>query len=99
MSTGKRLSLTNGSALRGLASRRPPLGWRQDLGGRRCQAYLIANDPAAADPVCAKSPQNHRVQEAVARASSIAPELVVEHPLVFREPANSRLLSKALAEP
>ena len=65
----------------------------QDLGGYRCQAYMLANDPEAADPVCVKSPQHHLVQEAVARAASIAPARVMEHPLVFRDPANSRRLS------
>jgi PqqA peptide cyclase len=30
----------------------------QDLGGCRCQAYMLAQDAAAADPVCAKSPQH-----------------------------------------
>jgi PqqA peptide cyclase len=64
-----------------------------DLGGCRCQAYLIAQDAAAADPVCAKSPHHARVVEAVARAER-APA-VVEHPLVFRDPANSRRLAPA----
>ena len=68
----------------------------QDLGGCRCQAYLLANDPAAADPVCVKSPQHHLVTEAVARAGAIAPARVTEQPLVFREPANSRRLSAML---
>jgi PqqA peptide cyclase len=68
-----------------------------DLGGCRCQAYLLANDPEAADPVCVKSPQHHLVQEAVARAANIAPARVAEHPLVFREPVNSRRLSEPTA--
>ena len=53
----------------------------KDLGGCRCQAYLLANDPAAADPVCSKSPHHHVVTEAVARAQRSRP---VEKPLVFR---------------
>ena len=57
---------------------------------------MLANDPAAADPVCVKSPQNHLVQEAVARAAGIVPARVVEHPLVFREPANSRRLTPTI---
>lgn len=60
----------------------------QDLGGCRCQAFLLAQDPAATDPVCSKSPQHQRVADAVARAS--AP---VERPLVFRGVDNSRRLS------
>jgi pyrroloquinoline quinone biosynthesis protein E len=66
----------------------------QDLGGCRCQAYMLANDPAAADPVCVKSPQHHLVEEAVARAGSATTPRIAEHPLVFREPANSRRLSR-----
>ena len=58
----------------------------QDLGGCRCQAYMLANDAEAADPVCMKSPQHHLVQEAVARAARIEPARAMEHPLVFREP-------------
>jgi pyrroloquinoline quinone biosynthesis protein E len=61
-----------------------------DLGGCRCQAYLIANDPAAADPVCIKSPHHAKVAEAVARAESGAPGVVREQPLLFRDPKNSR---------
>jgi len=64
-----------------------------DLGGCRCQAYLLAQDPAMADPVCSKSPHHALVQAAVERAASapVGPA-VVEHPLVFRDPANSRRL-------
>ena len=40
----------------------------KDLGGCRCQAYLLADDPAAADPVCAKSPHHGVVEEAVRHA-------------------------------
>lgn len=66
----------------------------RDLGGCRCQAYMLANDPAAADPVCVKSPHHHLVTEAVRQAAEAASApRVVEHPLVFRDPANSRRLS------
>lgn len=65
----------------------------QDLGGCRCQAYMLANDPAVADPACVKSPDHHRVLEAVERAGALTSAQAVEHPLVFREPANSRRLS------
>jgi len=64
-----------------------------DLGGCRCQAYLIANDPAAADPVCVKSPHRALVEGAVARAETAVAQKVTEHPLVFRDPANSRRLA------
>lgn len=65
-----------------------------DLGGCRCQAWLIAHDPAAADPVCPKSPQHALVHEAVERAQAAQPT-PREHPLVFRDPANSRRLAPA----
>jgi len=66
----------------------------EDLGGCRCQAFLLAQDPAATDPVCSKSPQHQRVAEAVARAG--AP---VAQPLVFRAPENSRRLAGQGAAP
>jgi PqqA peptide cyclase len=67
----------------------------EDLGGCRCQAYLIANDPAAADPVCRLSPHHALVTDAVRRAEANAARGVTEHPLVFRDPVNSRRLAKA----
>ena len=68
----------------------------KDLGGCRCQAYMLAHDPAAADPVCDKSPLHHVVTDAVAaaqRADSLAG--VEAKPLVFR----GRHESKELARP
>jgi len=64
----------------------------EDLGGCRCQAYLIAHDAEAADPVCAKSPHHGKVVEAVQRAEAGVAS-VTEHPLVFRDPKNSRRLA------
>jgi pyrroloquinoline quinone biosynthesis protein E len=69
----------------------------RDLGGCRCQAWLIAQDAEAADPVCVKSPHHGRVLEAVERAEVAAATRVVEHPLVFRDPLNSRRLAKTSA--
>jgi pyrroloquinoline quinone biosynthesis protein E len=66
-----------------------------DLGGCRCQAFLVANDPAAADPACVKSPHHALVEDAVRRAEARVPGAAVEHPLVFRDPANSRRLAAA----
>jgi pyrroloquinoline quinone biosynthesis protein E len=69
-----------------------------DLGGCRCQAYMLAQDPAAADPVCPKSPKHGVVAAALAQAES-GGVTVVERPLVFRDPANSRrLAAKTAAE-
>jgi pyrroloquinoline quinone biosynthesis protein E len=61
----------------------------KDLGGCRCQAYLLAKDPEAADPVCAHSPHHHLIESAV----RLAEAGVREHPLVFRAPQASLRLS------
>ena len=53
----------------------------QDLGGCRCQAWMVAQDAQAADPVCWKSPHHDRIVQAVSDAAA-GP---VEHPLVFRD--------------
>ena len=76
-----------------------------DLGGCRCQAFMLAQDPAVADPVCPKSPHHGQVLAAVARAEAGAlvaagsagptgPAGITEHPLVFRTPDNSRRLGR-----
>lgn len=67
----------------------------QDLGGCRCQAYMLAQDPAAADPVCPKSPHHGVVAQALAKAEQPGGG-VVERPLVFRDAATSRRLAGAL---
>ena len=41
-----------------------------DFGGCRCQAMLLAGDPAATDPVCSKSPQRHIVDTILEAANS-----------------------------
>jgi PqqA peptide cyclase len=58
----------------------------KDLGGCRCQAFLLAGDAAAADPVCPKSERYGVVQAAVAAADA---GVVPERPLVFRDPKQS----------
>jgi pyrroloquinoline quinone biosynthesis protein E len=65
----------------------------KDYGGCRCQAYLLAHDPAAADPVCAKSPHHHLIADAVSSAQQSAP---VEQPLIFRHRDNSIRLALQL---
>lgn len=64
----------------------------RDLGGCRCQAYMLAGDAAAADPVCDKSPMRHTVTRAVALAQRA--DRAIEHPLIFRSPQNSRAFRK-----
>jgi len=66
----------------------------KDLGGCRCQAYMLANDPAMADPVCDKSPHHGVIVDIVDKAQT--PRVEVEaKPLVFR----NRKESKELARP
>jgi pyrroloquinoline quinone biosynthesis protein E len=59
----------------------------EDLGGCRCQAYLLAGDPDAADPVCPKSPHHEQVAAALLNAENAAAQ---GKPLIFREPKESR---------
>ncbi len=61
----------------------------KDLGGCRCQAFMLTGDAAAADPVCDKSPMHDKVLEAVERAQGDAAPAVREVPLVFRGPQES----------
>jgi len=65
----------------------------KDLGGCRCQAFMLANDPAAADPVCDKSPLHGVVLDVVEKAQR--PRVAAEaKPLVFRGPRESKTLAK-----
>ena len=60
-----------------------------DLGGCRCQAYMLTGDATNADPVCSKSPHHHKLAEAVAESQQ--PE---QKPIVFRTDKDSRELMK-----
>ena len=64
-----------------------------DLGGCRCQAYLIANDPAAADPVCHKSPHHHLITDITARAREGTVQGDIKPVLFYRDDETSRRLS------
>jgi PqqA peptide cyclase len=61
----------------------------KDLGGCRCQAYMLTGDAANTDPVCSKSPHHDVVVEAVERANRAA-EQDNPRPLTFRNPRNSK---------
>ncbi len=63
-----------------------------DLGGCRCQAYLLTGDERATDPVCALSPDHHLIEEAIAAAQQ--PDEGEVRPLTFRNPGNARKLEK-----
>ncbi|NJD36669.1 MAG: pyrroloquinoline quinone biosynthesis protein PqqE [Betaproteobacteria bacterium] len=75
----------------------------KDLGGCRCQAYLLSQDPDVADPVCPKSPHHHLVEKILSEAETHAASGVDAaapwgagqnvHPLIFRGPQESRSLS------
>lgn len=64
-----------------------------DLGGCRCQAFMLANDPAAADPVCDKSEHRAVVDQAIELAQTPDKERVVAHELIFRDPKESKRLT------
>jgi len=42
-----------------------------DFGGCRCQALLLVNDAAAADPVCSLSPNRNRVDVLLGQVADI----------------------------
>ncbi|MGH9712301.1 MAG: pyrroloquinoline quinone biosynthesis protein PqqE [Candidatus Acidiferrales bacterium] len=42
----------------------------QDFGGCRCQAFLLAGDAAATDPVCSLSPRHHEVDAILSQVNS-----------------------------
>jgi len=49
----------------------------QDFGGCRCQAFLLAGDAAATDPVCTLTPQRAIVDEIIAATNAAAPAAIV----------------------
>jgi len=54
----------------------------QDFGGCRCQAFLIAGDARAADPICHLSPQHELVEQLAG--------IMDETPYVYRRPEPQR---------
>jgi pyrroloquinoline quinone biosynthesis protein E len=58
-----------------------------DLGGCRCQAFMLTGDPNAADPVCDKSPHHYKISEAVLASQKPSN---YERPIVFRTDNDSR---------
>ena len=69
----------------------------RDLGGCRCQAFMLAGDAAATDPVCSKSPERDQIDQVIRFASQTCVVVggghVIEQPILFRTDANSRQLS------
>ncbi len=74
----------------------------KDLGGCRCQAYMLTGDARNADPVCDKSPHHQELLDDVERiGKSAAKEKsmgVKEQPLVFRNMKNSKKIIKSKSE-
>ena len=64
-----------------------------DLGGCRCQAFLLTGDARNTDPVCSLSPLHSLVTDTTDRAQSIDEQ--DSRPLVFR---NTRNAKKIIAE-
>ncbi len=59
----------------------------KDLGGCRCQSFLLTGDAEAADPVCSKSPHHHLIEQAIEDAKN--PQLQAQ-PILFRNDKNSK---------
>ncbi len=59
----------------------------KDLGGCRCQTYMLTGDAEAADPVCSKSPHHHLIEQAIQDAQN---PLIREQPIIFRTDKNSK---------
>ncbi|HEY6386612.1 MAG TPA: hypothetical protein VIX91_13115, partial [Candidatus Acidoferrum sp.] len=62
----------------------------QDFGGCRCQAFLLAGDAAAADPVCSLAPQRYRVDAILAtlnEATSVGAKLAPPEAEQLTKPA------------
>ena len=59
----------------------------KDLGGCRCQAFLLTGDAEIADPVCTLSPYHHVIEKAIEDAKN--PQLQAQ-PIIFRNDKNSK---------
>ncbi len=60
----------------------------KDFGGCRCQAFLLTGDAANTDPVCAKSPHRHLIDDLVAGAERRGS--CGSKPLIMREGGTPR---------
>jgi pyrroloquinoline quinone biosynthesis protein E len=56
-----------------------------DLGGCRCQAYLLSGDAEGADPICTKSPHRHLIDQALEDSKN---EILQAQPIIFRTDKN-----------
>lgn len=58
-----------------------------DLGGCRCQAFLLSGDAEAADPICTKSPHRHLIDQALEDSKN---ERLQAQPIIFRTDKDSK---------
>ncbi|MDI3377377.1 pyrroloquinoline quinone biosynthesis protein PqqE [Acinetobacter sp. V89_7] len=65
----------------------------KDLGGCRCQAYMMTQNMYATDPVCSKSPEHYQIEAARADADEQQP---TTQDLVLRNSRNSKLFFKTV---
>lgn len=63
---------------------------KQDLGGCRCQAFMMTGDASKTDPACSKSPHHDQILKA--REAAFAPLESVKE-ITFRNERNSRELA------
>lgn len=59
----------------------------KDLGGCRCQAFLLTGDAETADPVCSLSPNHDVILQAIEEAKN--PQIAAQ-PIIFRTDKNSQ---------
>ena len=64
-----------------------------DLGGCRCQAYMLTGDRYATDPICEKSSDRHLISDAVEAAEQSGQFIDEPVPLLFRNTRNAKNLS------
>jgi pyrroloquinoline quinone biosynthesis protein E len=68
----------------------------QDFGGCRCQAFLLAGEAAATDPVCSLAPQRRKVDDILNEINSVGAGLVYAGGV---PPAATRPAVEALMKP
>ncbi|MFH4158490.1 pyrroloquinoline quinone biosynthesis protein PqqE [Acinetobacter bereziniae] len=65
----------------------------RDFGGCRCQAYMLTGNASNADPVCAKSPYHHLIEQARAETE----QAVSLSNLIFRNSKNSKRMNNHIS--
>src|SRR5690606_31488984 len=68
----------------------------KDLGGCRCQTFLLTGDAEAADPVCALSPHHHIIEQAIEDAKN--PQLRAQPVVLRNEESSKKMLAGDVEE-